>query len=84
MMEPVGKADFYPEGGFPDNQPGCQKQKTPLKLLCAHGRAYRLFAESIRSGGLLAKKCGSYQDFCEDRCEKNSTAYMGTLQLDPK
>ncbi|XP_018322913.2 lipase member H-like, partial [Agrilus planipennis] len=42
----LGTADYRPNGG--GNQPGCTLEPTGS---CAHGRAFALFAESVRSGG---------------------------------
>ncbi|KYN04718.1 Pancreatic lipase-related protein 2 [Cyphomyrmex costatus] len=41
LEEPIGDADFYPNGG--KSQPGCGI----IALACAHSRSYEYYAESI-------------------------------------
>jgi len=41
MLEPIGKASFYPNGG--KIQPGC------LKPSCSHSRSYKYYAESLET-----------------------------------
>ncbi|XP_046967186.1 pancreatic triacylglycerol lipase-like [Vanessa cardui] len=58
LPDPIGHADFYPNGGM--KQPGCGNKTnsiwarllpiSPSKLqqaICSHGRAYLLFTESL-------------------------------------
>ncbi|XP_041973715.1 pancreatic triacylglycerol lipase-like [Aricia agestis] len=58
LPDPIGHADFYPNGGM--KQPGCLNESnsvwsrilpiSPAKLqqaICSHGRAYLLFTESL-------------------------------------
>ncbi|CAH0722830.1 unnamed protein product, partial [Brenthis ino] len=58
LPDPIGHADFYPNGGM--KQPGCANKTnsiwarllpiSPSKLqqaICSHGRAYLLFTESL-------------------------------------
>ncbi|XP_045761420.1 pancreatic triacylglycerol lipase-like [Maniola jurtina] len=58
LPDPIGHADFYPNGGM--KQPGCANKTSslwarllpisPAKLqqaICSHGRAYLLFTESL-------------------------------------
>ncbi|XP_050665777.1 pancreatic triacylglycerol lipase-like isoform X2 [Leptidea sinapis] len=58
LPDPVGDADFYPNGGM--QQPGCVNDTTSIwaklfptttnklqQAICSHGRAYLLFTESL-------------------------------------
>ncbi|CAK1548619.1 unnamed protein product [Leptosia nina] len=59
LPDPIGHADFYPNGGM--QQPGCVNKtnslwsKIPIsasrlqQAICSHGRAYLLFTESLLS-----------------------------------
>ncbi|XP_025832238.1 lipase member H-like [Agrilus planipennis] len=62
----LGTADYRPNGG--GNQPGCTLEPTGS---CAHGRAFALFAESVRSGGFSVWKCDSYSNFRSGECQSN-------------
>ncbi|KAJ8917669.1 hypothetical protein NQ315_005116 [Exocentrus adspersus] len=56
--DPIGHADFYPNGGGPP-QPGC----SILEILeaCSHGRSWKLFAESTTlSPPYMATKCQNF------------------------
>ncbi|XP_045505999.1 pancreatic triacylglycerol lipase-like [Colias croceus] len=61
LPDPIGHADFYPNGGM--QQPGCVNKTnsvwskilpiSPSRLqqaICSHGRAYVLFTESLVNG----------------------------------
>lgn len=64
MMEPIGTANFYPNGGR--SQPGCG---IDISGNCAHGRAVGLFAESIRTTvGFRANQCESMDNVASGAC----------------
>lgn len=70
--EPIGDADFYPNGIVP-LMPGC------LTIFCSHSRAWEYFAETVIHGNennFMAKKCGSLHSFDIDACVKQ-TVPMG-------
>ncbi|CAH0548006.1 unnamed protein product [Brassicogethes aeneus] len=47
-------------------------------IFCNHGRAYRLFAESIRNNkSFKSKKCNSVEDALYSRCFEDTEVYMG-------
>lgn len=84
LLSPIGIADFYPDGGMPAYQPGCSRHGIANEMICAHSRAYLLYAESIRKGGFMATKCSSIIDFNAGVCVNNSISYMGGLELDSR
>ncbi|XP_062528666.1 pancreatic triacylglycerol lipase isoform X2 [Bombyx mori] len=54
LPDPIGHADFYPNGGM--KQPGCYNNSNSVwssifpslqQAICSHGRAYLLFTESL-------------------------------------
>ncbi|XP_023947933.1 pancreatic triacylglycerol lipase [Bicyclus anynana] len=56
LPDPIGHADFYPNGGM--QQPGCKQNNSSLwqrllpvarlqQAICNHGRSYLLFTESL-------------------------------------
>ncbi|CAG9576066.1 unnamed protein product [Danaus chrysippus] len=58
LPDPIGHADFYPNGGM--EQPGCRNETRTIwstlfpgsvarlqQAICSHGRAYLLFTESL-------------------------------------
>lgn len=51
---------------------------------CAHNRSYSYFAESIVTGGFLARKCDNYKDFEAGKCDSAATSFMGQFYLDQK
>jgi len=60
----LGTTDFYPNGGR--NQPGCGLD---LVGLCAHGRSYEYFTESITEGkGYQADFCDNSSDARHGKC----------------
>ncbi|XP_029055718.2 phospholipase A1-like [Osmia bicornis bicornis] len=70
----LGDSDFYPNGGSAQNS--C---KMDVGGSCSHSRSYEYFAESINNNGFLARRCGSYKDFGNGRCNSNPIGYMGGL-----
>jgi len=64
IMEPIGKADFYPNGG--KEQPGCIGLTEEAS--CNHNRAYEYFTESINNNNFKACKCPSYEVFTNCDC----------------
>ncbi|CAH1098562.1 unnamed protein product [Psylliodes chrysocephalus] len=80
LAETVGHVDFYPNGGVV--QPGCPDLQDLWKigetLVCNHGRAYRLFAESIRDKNAFKSiKCKSIHEAALSKCTEDSDVYMG-------
>ncbi|KAG5874453.1 hypothetical protein JTB14_011322 [Gonioctena quinquepunctata] len=79
LIETVGHLDFYPNGGL--TQPGCPEADDVWKIadtmICNHGRAYLLFAESIRNkNAFKSTKCNTLADSFEGKCQE-SEVYMG-------
>ncbi|XP_061714449.1 phospholipase A1 2-like [Cydia pomonella] len=71
VIEPLGHADFYVNGGGP-NQPGCMSPS------CSHLRAAQLYTESIRSPKtIVGVKCVNWQSFIVNKCEDNDFAVLG-------
>nr|XP_023026559.1 pancreatic triacylglycerol lipase-like [Leptinotarsa decemlineata] len=80
LAEPVGHVDFYPNGGI--IQPGCPDindiWKVSESLFCNHGRAYLLFAESIRNkNAFKSRRCDSFENAVQGKCYEESDVYMG-------
>ncbi|XP_018323783.1 lipase member H-like [Agrilus planipennis] len=73
----LGTADYRPNGG--KDQPGCRIDPTGV---CAHARAYKLFAESVRSGGFTAWKCDNYVNFTSGKCQHNKRSRLGGVNID--
>ncbi|XP_066137967.1 phospholipase A1-like isoform X1 [Euwallacea fornicatus] len=81
IRDPVGHADFYPNGGTA-LQPGCQpvylarNQLADQVLACSHIRAWRLYAESVRNPEAFpATRCENWSD--PSNCNFTTDAYMG-------
>ncbi|XP_049861437.1 lipase member H-like [Schistocerca gregaria] len=71
--DPMGTADFYPNGGT--FQPGCG---IDIGYTCSHARSFYYFAESITTEiGFTAHQCGSWNDYMSGNCAGNPTALMG-------
>ncbi|CAH1118346.1 unnamed protein product [Phaedon cochleariae] len=75
----MGDADYFPNGGRSQN--GCGMDLTGS---CAHSRAYAYYAESLRSGGFVGRKCGSYSDYTKGRCDGNEASVMGGFVSDKR
>ncbi|XP_015115611.2 pancreatic triacylglycerol lipase [Diachasma alloeum] len=76
FLQPVGHADFYPNGGVAV-QPGCCCMPE-ITEACSHGRAYVYFTESIISeSGLLATKCDTWDQFRMGSCNESPVVFMG-------
>ncbi|KAJ8964327.1 hypothetical protein NQ314_004997, partial [Rhamnusium bicolor] len=80
LPQAIGHVDFYPNGG--KFQPGCPDLKDVWtvkdSLICNHGRAYYLFAESVRNKfAFKSKKCKSVDDAFYGRCAEETQVYMG-------
>ncbi|XP_046645780.1 pancreatic lipase-related protein 2-like [Daphnia pulicaria] len=84
MIEPIGHADFYPNGG--QQQPGCLFTKSEEEVDfqeaetrdCNHSRAVMYFDESINSMiGFQALQCDSLEEYQMGFCDSNPAALMG-------
>lgn len=63
----LGHVDFFPNGGI-STQPGCGFL-VDFVGACSHARAFRFFAESIRSKlGFMASTCNSWADYKSNKC----------------
>lgn len=71
VIEPLGHADFYINGGGP-NQPGC------FMPSCSHLRAAQVYTESIINlKSFVGIRCRSWEHFIENACEKDVYAVLG-------
>jgi len=68
----VGHADYWPNGGR--SQPGCGMD---LDGVCAHGRSYDYFAESLTSDRFVARLCDSYSVYTNGACKTKKAVVMG-------
>ncbi|XP_077970899.1 inactive pancreatic lipase-related protein 1-like [Styela clava] len=72
MIDPVGHADFYPNGGV--DQPGCPGNEVEdgqwWKVACSHERAHDLLIDSIINPDkpMRGYRCADYQTFLEGKC----------------
>ncbi|CAK1544568.1 unnamed protein product [Leptosia nina] len=77
IFEPIGDVDFYPNGGR-NPQPGC----FPVGS-CSHGRAYELFAASVRFNNFVGSECMSLDDVRNNNC-KGASHNMGNIDFDKR
>lgn len=71
VIEPLGHADFYINGGGPQ-QPGC------IMPSCSHLRAAEVYAESIKvPKSFVGISCQSWQHYEANACKNKSYAVMG-------
>ncbi|KAJ8723287.1 hypothetical protein PYW08_003199 [Mythimna loreyi] len=71
IIEPLGHADFYINGGGP-NQPGCYMPS------CSHLRAAHVYIESIKMPkSFIGVRCKSWHHFLSNACEKDEYAVLG-------
>lgn len=74
FSKPIGTASFFPNGGR--SQPGCSKWD--IVGMCAHGRSYEYFLESLTSSRFIAFECESYEDVKDEKCSViNKLVKMG-------
>lgn len=74
---PIGKADFYPNGG--KKQLGCA---VDLAGACSHSRSYEFFAESILSDvGFYGMNCKNYSSYEQGTCA-GDVVLMGGAKID--
>ncbi|XP_049884544.1 pancreatic lipase-related protein 2-like [Pectinophora gossypiella] len=71
-------ADFWPNEGRA-KQPGCLSATVPLTTedFCSHWRSVSFWAESVRGGEFLARRCYDYDAFLRGRCTDEPVVYMG-------
>ncbi|XP_048506725.1 pancreatic triacylglycerol lipase-like [Athalia rosae] len=75
-FQPLGHADFYPNGGTAV-QPGCCCVLEFLES-CSHGRSHVYFTESISTKfGFPATKCSDWDHYTGKNCSEPEMAYMG-------
>lgn len=78
MHDPLGDADFYPNYGR--IQTGCEIDPTGT---LSHNRSPTLFAESINSDKLIARKCVSFDNVKRFWCIVETAGHkMGGEPLD--
>ncbi|XP_061378542.1 lipase member I-like [Danaus plexippus] len=71
IIEPLGHADFYINGGGPQ-QPGC------VMPSCSHLRAAEIYTESINTPKLfIGIRCQSWQNFKTNTCDSKDFAVLG-------
>jgi len=69
MMQAIGHADFYPNGGF--DQPGCRT----LAVGCSHGRSHEYYLSSIdASCDMTGHTCSSYENWQGGSCDSCSSS----------
>lgn len=75
FFEPIGTANFYPNGGRV--QPGCAWD---ISGTCSHSRSYEFFAESLHSNvPFFSYECSSIEEISKGNCSVVDTdgALMG-------
>lgn len=71
VIEPLGHADFYLNGGGP-TQPGC------VMPTCCHLRAAEVYIESIKTPkSFIGVRCRSWKHFMSNACDKDNYAVLG-------
>lgn len=85
VFEPVGKVDFYINGGV-RNQPGCHDEnprfldiffKSIELITCSHRMCKIFYIDSIDTNSTTALKCNSYNDFNMGLCNENERIVFG-------
>lgn len=71
VIEPLGHADFYLNGGGP-MQPGC------VMPTCCHLRAAEVYAQSIKTPkSFIGVRCKSWKHFMANACDTDDYAVLG-------
>lgn len=71
VIEPLGHADFYLNGGGP-TQPGC------IMPTCCHLRAAEVYVQSIKTPkSFIGVRCKSWKHFMANACDKDDYAVLG-------
>lgn len=71
VVEPLGHADFYLNGGGP-TQPGC------VMPTCCHLRAAEVYIQSIKTPkSFVGVRCKSWKHFMANACDKDDYAVLG-------
>lgn len=73
----LGHVDIFPNNGY--RQPGCERDLTQT---CSHGRSHQIYVESILFGGFATKRCDTYEEYQNGKCDKNPSSYLGGLDID--
>ncbi|XP_066247226.1 pancreatic lipase-related protein 2-like [Euwallacea similis] len=73
MIDPVGHADYYPNGG--SRQAGCG---IDIIGSCSHNRAWNYFVESISDNQFMAVNCATWDELLTSNCH-GGRVFMGGL-----